>query len=182
MSAYKYLIGPENNRYLQCWVSGISKRRTATIDPDRDTAYEIAHPYSQSRPEQRISGVVIGGGVDSVCSDGIDLRRKDNCHDNAVYCNDFAKNDGDQVLRSYPRCLDTATENRGACDKNAPENSEIGTSNPLTPELDRLTMLLLQRTGQCTDRCLNLPTHKERLFLKIARPFRSISARFQYSK
>lgn len=116
----------------------------------------------------------------SLCIDKANLRRKDNCHDNAVYCNDLAENDRYQVLCSYSRCLDAATQDRGARDKYAPVYYEIDALLSFHTWFDQLTMLLLQRTSRCIDRCLNLPKQMETLFLKIARPLHSLSAGLKY--
>ena len=40
-----------------------------------------------------------------------DVGGEDDGHDDAVDGDDFAEDDGDQVLRSYPGCLDASTDN-----------------------------------------------------------------------
>ena len=52
--------------------------------------------------------------------DRLKFSGEDDGHDDAVDGHDFAEDDRDQVLRSYPRGLDAAAEDRGAGDEDSP--------------------------------------------------------------
>jgi hypothetical protein len=96
---------------LQCWVRSIGKRCTTSVDAYAHTTDQVAHADSDSSPEQRVSGEVVGSGVEQLSiRDGVHLGGEDDGHDDTVNGDDFAEDDGDQVLRSYPGCLDTSTE------------------------------------------------------------------------
>lgn len=98
--------------YEQAWVSSISKSCTATVDTNGDTANQVAGTDSDSSPKQRIAGIVALAGIDFIAGREVEFRRKDNGHDDTVDSDDFAENNGDQVLRSDSRSLDTSADNR----------------------------------------------------------------------
>jgi hypothetical protein len=97
--------------YSQCRVRSIGQRRATSVDAYTNTADQVAHSHSQSSPEQGITGEHVGRRVYllNVVELG-ELGGEDDGHDDAVDGDDFAENNGDQVLRSYPGCLDTSTE------------------------------------------------------------------------
>ena len=94
---------------LQARISSIGKRSTATVDTNRDTADQVASADQQTGPEQGETSVVVAARSCGVRADRGHLCRKDNGHDDAVNGDDFAENDGDQVLCSDSGSLDTTT-------------------------------------------------------------------------
>jgi hypothetical protein len=97
---------------LHCRVSSIGERRATAVDTDAYTADQVAHAHSNSSPEQRVSGKVVGSRVQQLrVGELVHLGGKDDGHDDTVNGDDFAEDDGDQVLGSYPWRLDTSTDN-----------------------------------------------------------------------
>lgn len=106
---------------LQSRVRSISQGRTATIDAYRDTANQVAHAHGNARPEQRIASIVVARGKQVLgVGDGIELRGEDDSHDDAIDGDDFAEDNGDQILGSYPGRLDAAADNGHARCEDAP--------------------------------------------------------------
>lgn len=98
--------------YKQAWVGSISKGCTTTVDTNGDTANQVAGTDSDSSPEQGIAGIVTLTGIDFIAGREVELRGKDNGHDDTVDSDDFTENNGDQVFRSDSRSLDTSADNR----------------------------------------------------------------------
>lgn len=105
----------------QCRVGGVCQSRATPVDAYTDTANQVAHSNSQASPEQRVSGENVGRRVDlfDVVELG-ELGGEDDGHDDAVNGDDFAENDGDQILGSYPRRLNTSSENGNTCRPDSP--------------------------------------------------------------
>lgn len=106
--------------HIQRGVSGICKRRTTAVDTDSNTANEIAQSNSNAGPEESKASVVGVARVQIGTGDGVDLSREDNGHDDTVDGDDFAENDGDQVLCSDTRSFNTAAENRRSGNEDSP--------------------------------------------------------------
>ena len=96
--------------HIQTWIRCIGQRSTAAIDSHTDTTDQVAHADRDARPKQRVASVVIASRVYVVRWYGVQLRGEDNGHDNAIDGNDFAEDDRDEVLGSYPWGFDTATD------------------------------------------------------------------------
>ena len=94
---------------IQAGVSSISKGSTTTVDTNRNTADQVASANQETRPEQGETSVVVAARSCGVRADRGHLCRKDNGHDDTVDGDDFAENDGDQVLCSDSGSLDTTT-------------------------------------------------------------------------
>jgi hypothetical protein len=139
--------------YSQRWIRSVGKSCTTSVDAYADTANQVAHSDGQSSPEQRVSGEDVGSSEDLLdVVNLVELRGEDDGHDDAVDGDDLAENDGDQVLRSYPRCLDTSTNDRNTGSPNSPvPMSELS----CYADMRCHTMLSLQQTGRCTARCPN---------------------------
>lgn len=106
---------------VQGRISSICQCCTTSIDTDRHTTDQVAHADGQSCPEQGVPGEVVGARVKLLgVRNVLELRGEDDGHDDAVNGNDFAENDGDQVLRSYPRCLDTTTDDGDTSSEDTP--------------------------------------------------------------
>ena len=105
---------------VQAGVSSVSKRSTTAVDANRDTADKVASADQQTRPEQGETSVVIAARFCGVRADRGHLCRKDDGHNDTVDGDDFAENDGDQVLCSDSGSLDTTSEDRGAGNKDTP--------------------------------------------------------------
>ena len=105
---------------VQARISSISERSTATVDTNRNTADQVASADQQTRPEQGKSSVVVAARSCGIRANRGHLRREDDGHDNTVNGDDFAENDGDQVLCSDSGSLDTSSENRGAGNEDTP--------------------------------------------------------------
>lgn len=110
----------EASSNVQARISGISKGSTATIDTNRDTADQIASADQKTRPEQGETSVVVAARSCGIRADRGHLCRKDNGHDDTIDSDDFAENDGDQVLCSDSGSLDTTTEDRGTGNEDTP--------------------------------------------------------------
>lgn len=98
-------VGGDDSINPQARIGGISQRCTAAIDSNRNTAYEVTHPHRQPRPEERIARIEISARVYILAVDRSKFCRKDNSHNHPVDSDNFAKNDRDQILRSYSRRL-----------------------------------------------------------------------------
>lgn len=109
---------------VQAGVSSIGERSTATVDANRNTADQVASADQETRPEQSKASVVVAARSGSVRADRGHLCRKDNGHDDAVDGDDFAEDDGDQVLCSDSGGLDTTTEDGCAGDEDAPGGTD----------------------------------------------------------
>lgn len=107
-------------RDRQRWIRGVRQGRTATVDADRDATNQIAHANRQATPEQRKARVIVRRRVDRLDGDGFELGGEDDGHDDAVDGHDFAEDDGDEVLCSYPRGFDAAADDGSAGDKDSP--------------------------------------------------------------
>jgi hypothetical protein len=108
--------------HLQGRIRSICEGCTTSVDTHADTANQVAHAHGEPSPEQRIAGEDVGGRVDLLdVVDLVELRGKDDGHDDAVNGDDFAEDDGDQVLCSDPGCFDTSTQNGYTCCPNSPE-------------------------------------------------------------
>ena len=106
--------------YIQGRIGRIRKRGTAAVDTDGNAAYQVAHADRDARPEERVARVVAVGRVCGLALERVQLGREDDGHDDAVDGDDFAEDDGDQVLGSDSRRPDTSAEDGRACDENAP--------------------------------------------------------------
>lgn len=101
----------ERQIILQRGISCISERSTAAVYADRDTADKVAHAHGKAGPEQGESSEVVSRAVKNiVVADVRKLGGEDDGHDDSVNSNNFAEDDGDQVLRSYTRGLDTSSD------------------------------------------------------------------------
>ena len=97
-------------RDVQSGISSIGQSGATSVDSNRDTANQVAHADCETSPEQRVASEVVGAGVELLSiRDRLHLGGEDDGHDDAVDGHDFAEDDGDQVLGSYPRRLDTST-------------------------------------------------------------------------
>ena len=95
---------------MHCRVRSIGQGRATSVDAHAYTADQVAHAHGYSSPEQRVSGEVVGSRVQQLrVRELVHLRGEDDGHDDTVNSDDFAEDDGDQVLGSYPRRLDTST-------------------------------------------------------------------------
>lgn len=97
---------------VQSCICCIGQRSSTTVDADSDTANQVAASHSKTSPEERESGVVGLGIKDGGFINVSDLGGEDDGHDDSVNGDDLAEDDGDQVLCSNSRRLDTSTENR----------------------------------------------------------------------
>lgn len=95
---------------VQAWIGGICQCGTATIDTNGNTAYQVAASNGKTSPEQGKSSIVVFGARQVFRRNNLKFRGEDDGHDDSVDGNDFAKDNGDQVLRSYTRGLDTAAD------------------------------------------------------------------------
>jgi len=120
--------GTENldNKNLdeQARISSVSKRSTATVDTNRNTADQVASADQKTRPEQGETSVVVAARSCSIRTDRGHLCRKDNGHDDTVDGDDFAEDNRDQVLCSDSGSLDTTTEDRGTGNEDTPCSSD----------------------------------------------------------
>lgn len=108
-------------KYTQRTISGVGQSSTTAVDADSQTTNEIAESNSDSSPEESETSIVGVGRVGiSSGSGAFDLGGEDNGHNNSVNGDDFAENNGDQVLGSDARSFDTGAENRGSCDEDTP--------------------------------------------------------------
>jgi hypothetical protein len=113
--------------HLQCRIRSICKGCATSVDAHADTADQVAHAHGESGPEQRISGEDVGGRVDLLdVVDLVELRGEDDGHDDAVNGDDFAEDNGDQVLRSNSRCFDTSTQDGYTCCPDSPKIASEG--------------------------------------------------------
>jgi len=110
-------------------VSGISKSGATAVDSYSNTTDEVAHPNSDTRPEQREASVVRIGGEELGTRNGVDLGGEDNGHNDTVDGDDFAEDNGDQVLGANTGCLNTSTEDGGTSDEDAPCCTDDGEAN-----------------------------------------------------
>jgi hypothetical protein len=108
------------SRNVQAGISGISKRSTATVDTNRNTADQVASANQKTRPEQGETSVVVAARSCGIRANRGHLCRKDDGHNHTVNGDDFAENDGDQVLCSDSGSLDTTTEDRGTGNEDTP--------------------------------------------------------------
>lgn len=106
--------------HSQAWISSISQSSAATVDSNRDTTDHVARSDQQSRPEQRVSSVVVGARVHGIPFHQRHLRTKNNGHNDAVDGDDLAEDDGNEVLGSYPWRLDTTADDGGSGDEDSP--------------------------------------------------------------
>lgn len=105
---------------LQGRIRSISQRSATTVDADRDTTDQVAASDGETSPEQCEAGVVGLRIENGSLVDVSDLGGEDDGHDDSVDGDDLAEDDGDQVLGSDPRRLDTGTENRRTGDEYTP--------------------------------------------------------------
>lgn len=106
--------------HIQCRVSSICKRSTASVDADSNTANQVAHADSQACPEQRETRIVGLGIVQLSALDTGEFGGEDDGHDDAVDGDDFAENNGDQVLGSDAWGADTTADDGGTGNENTP--------------------------------------------------------------
>ena len=140
---------------LQVGIRSVGQGCTATVDAYTNTADQVAHADSDPSPEQRVTGEVVVSRVEQFgISNLIHLRGEDDGHDNAVDGDDFAEDDRDQVLGSYPWCLNTSAEDGHSGCPDAP--SHLSAEAHSFPHEDH-TMPSLRQTGQCTARFLHSP-------------------------
>ena len=104
----------------ECCICRICKRRAAAVDAHTDTTDQIAHSDRQTGPKEGVASVVVGACVELVFGDHLDQRGKDDRHNDTVDGDDFAEDDGDEVLRSYSWSFDAASEDGCAGDEDAP--------------------------------------------------------------
>jgi hypothetical protein len=97
----------------------------------------------------------------------VQLRGEDDGHNDAVDGNDFAEDDGDQVLRSYPWRLDTSADDG---DTGRPDSPGYMSELYATACMGEHTTLTLRLTGRCIVRCLNSRKCTVIRFRGIARP------------
>ena len=105
---------------IQRRIRSIGEGGTAAVDADSDTTDQVARADGEAGPEQGEAGVVGLCVVELLALDAVQLGGEDDGHDDAVDRDDFAKNNGDKVFGSYPRCFDTTSEDRGSSDEDAP--------------------------------------------------------------
>ena len=94
---------------LQAWVGSVREGCAATVDANRDTTDQVAHSYGDSSPKQSKSSVVVLCRVQGISINGRKLCGEYDRHDHAVDGDDFAEDDRDEILRSYPWCLNTSS-------------------------------------------------------------------------
>lgn len=105
---------------VQTRICGIAQSRSTAVNPHGDATDQITEADGQTAPEQRIAGVVVLDVEGRVAAHGADLGGEDDGHDDAVDGDDFAEDDGDEVLGADARGFDAAADNRGAGDEDAP--------------------------------------------------------------
>lgn len=108
------------SKHIQCRISGIRERRTTAVDSDSDTTNQVAHADGQTSPEEGEARVICLGVVQLGTLDASQLGGEDDGHDDTVDGDDFAEDDGDEVLSADARGADTATDNRRAGNEDAP--------------------------------------------------------------
>jgi hypothetical protein len=107
--------------YVQSGISSVSQSRATSVDSNGDTANQVAHADRETSPEQRVTSEVVGARVELLSiRDGLHLGGEDDGHDDAVDGDDFAEDNGDQVLGSYPGSLDTTTDDGHTSCEDAP--------------------------------------------------------------
>jgi hypothetical protein len=112
-----------NHQHLhkQRRVCRIRQRRTTSVDAHTDTADQITHPDRDACPEQRIAREHVRRSVEPVFRhERANLSGEDDRHDDTVDGDDFAEDDGDEVLGSYPWGAHAAAEDGCAGDEDAP--------------------------------------------------------------
>jgi hypothetical protein len=107
--------------HSQARVRCISQRCTGSVYTDTDTADEVAHPDKQPGPEECKPSEVVSSSVNFLSRNSSQLRGEDNAHNDSVDGDDLAEDNGDQILRPDPWCLDTSSEDGCACDKDSPK-------------------------------------------------------------
>ena len=96
---------------MHCRVRSIGQGSATSVDAHAYTADQVAHAHGYSSPEQRVSGEVVRSRVQQLrVGELVHLGGEDDGHDDTVNSDDFAEDDGDQVLGSYPWRLDTSTD------------------------------------------------------------------------
>jgi hypothetical protein len=142
-----------NRVYSQGGVCCIGQRCATSIDAYTNTADQVAHADSQAGPEQGISGEDVRCCVDLFnVVELIQFRGEDDGHDDAVDSDNLTENDRDQVLRSYPGCLDTSS-NDG--DASGPDSPVIVSDPQCLSHMRSHTMLSRRRRDRCIVRCPN---------------------------
>lgn len=112
-------MGDDLNIHLG--VCSICQRSATSVDAHRDAANQVAHAHGQASPEEGISAKVVVSRVELLRVGHLgQLGGEDDGHDDAVDGDDFAEDDGDQILGSYPGRLDAATDNGHARGEDAP--------------------------------------------------------------
>jgi hypothetical protein len=107
----------------------------------------------------------------------LELGREDDGHDDAIYGDDFAEDDGDEVLGADAGRFNTAADDGGAGYEDAPigRGELVSLCGPLwglmTGSGGRVgTTQLLQRRGRCRGLSRYLPMRMGILFLGTGRP------------
>jgi hypothetical protein len=98
-------------RHIQSGISSIGQRSAASVDADSHTTDQVAHADSDTGPEERVTRVVAVGGICGLTLERVDLGGEDDGHDDAVDGDDFAEDDGDEVLGANPRGPHASAEN-----------------------------------------------------------------------
>lgn len=118
------MLVPGQQADIQSRIRGIGEGSSTAVDADGNTADQVAASDSQTSPEQGEAGVV-GLAVGGQPVIGVaDLGGEDDGHDDAVDGDDLTEDDGDQVLGSDSRRLDTGTEDGRARDEDTPSRQE----------------------------------------------------------
>jgi hypothetical protein len=154
-------------------IRSICQRSTTSVDADTDTADQIAHSDRQSRPEQRISGVVVTRRVYIISRYWWDLGGKDDGHDDAVDSDDFAEDNGDEIFGPDSRCLYATADDGGTGDENAPiviVRFRLWYCICRRCALRIRTRQRRRRIGLCRGQCPYLPMRTARCFRERLRP------------
>ena len=122
-SAFATWHTTSHTQYSQTRIRCIRQRRTAPIDAHGHSAYQVAHAHRQATPEERIARIVVAARVHVVTRDQVEFCGEDDGHDDAVDGDDFAEDDGDEVLGPYSWGFDAAAQDGGAGYEDAPAMS-----------------------------------------------------------
>lgn len=102
--------------HAQGRISSISQRCARPIDANGNAADQITQPDREAGPKERKARVICLCRRSQRDARLIHLGREYNGHDDAVNGNDFAKDDGDEILGSDSRSFDAGAEDGGSGD------------------------------------------------------------------
>lgn len=111
-----------NHQHLhkQRAVCRVRERSTGSIDAHAHAADQVAHADRDAGPEERVAGIVVGASVELFFRDVVELGREDDGHDDAIYGDDFAEDDGNEVFCADAGRFNAAADDGGAGYEDAP--------------------------------------------------------------